>query len=315
MVRPTWRGAISFGLVNVPVQLITAVRSHTVRFRQLHGKTNNPIRQQRVDAETGDVVPFEDIVKGYEVGDERYVVVDPAELSELDPKASRLIDIEDYVDQSEIDPVYYDRAYYLVPDGETAGKPYRLLTEAMERAGRVAIARFVMREKEYLAAIRAKDGMLVLSTMHHHDEVADPADLDTDAFTTDAEVRDREVTMAEQLIASMTTEFDATAYEDRHRARVLEYLEAKADGEQVDLGGEAEDTGEVIDLMEALERSLERARDGGGDTEVAGDDYESMSRDELYDIAQQRELPGRSSMSKAQLVEALRASDADSGVA
>ena len=333
MPRPTWRGAISFGLVNVPVQLYTAVRSHDVRFRQLNKQTRQPVRQQRIDAETGDEVTYQDIVKGYEVSDGRYVVVDPDELSELDPSASRLIEILDYVDQSEIDPVYYDRAYYLAPDGETAGKPYRLLTEAMQRAGKVAVARFVMRDKEYISAIRAHDGMLVLSTMHHYDEVADPAEFGSE-IADSVEVRPREVEMAEQLIESMTTSFEPERYPDEYRQRVLEYLEAKAEGEQVEISTQKPEVGEVIDLMAALERSLDRARQGGGEEESGGqegaepaaeatapatasshDRYDEMTREQLYDLAQERDISGRSSMSKAELVAALRASDAETGAA
>jgi DNA end-binding protein Ku len=345
MARPTWRGAISFGLVSVPVQLFTAVRSHDVRFRQLHRDTKRPVRQKRVDSETGDEVAYDDLVKGYEVGEGRFVVVEPDELAELDPKASRLIDIQDYVDQSQIDPIHYDRAYYLAPDGETAAKPYKLLAQAMERAGKVAIAQFVMRGRSYLAAVRARDGLLLLSTMHYSDEVADPAHLAPEALDlTGVEVRDRELVMAEQLIESMTTEFDPDAYRDVHHERVLEYLEAKASGEQFELPAEDREGGEVIDLMAALERSLDRAR-GAGDGEAAGPgeggeeaaaddadapasradersrgagtspDYASMTRAELYDLAQERDLPGRSGMSKAELVEALQASDASAGAA
>jgi DNA end-binding protein Ku len=264
MARPTWRGAISFGLVSVPVQLYTAVRNHDVRFRQLHRETKRPVRQKRVDPETGDEVPYDDVVKGYEVADGRYVVVEPDELAELDPKASRVIEIHDYVEQQEIDPIHYDRAYYLAPDGETAGKPYRLLAEAMQRSDKVAIARFVMRGREHLAAVRARDGMLVLSTMHYADEVADPADLAPEVYDFDVEVRDRELAMAEQLIESMTTGFDPSSYHDEHRARVVEYLEAKAAGEQFELPTEEREGGEVIDLLAALERSLDRARVGDG---------------------------------------------------
>jgi DNA end-binding protein Ku len=348
MARPTWRGAISFGLVSVPVQLFTAVRSQTVRFRQLHRETKRPVRQKRVDAETGDEVAYEDIVKGYELGEGRYVVVDTDELAELDPKSSRVIDIHDYVDQAQIDPIHYDRAYYLAPDGETAAKPYKLLAAAMERSGKVAIAEFVMRGKSYLAAVRARDGMLVLSTMHYSDEVADPAELAPETLDLDGvEVRDRELVMAEQLIESMVTDFDPSAYRDRHRERLVEYLEAKASGEQFELPSDDGDGGEVIDLMAALERSLERARGGdeGADApadaaadaaaEVDADeeagagavqsaaaapagsspDYAAMTRSQLYDLAQERDLSGRSGMSKAELVEALQASDVSAGAA
>lgn len=342
MARPTWRGAISFGLVSVPVQLFTAVRSHDVRFRQLHRDTKRPVRQKRVDPDSGEEVAYDDIVKGYEAGEGRFVVVEPDELAELDPKASRLIDIQDYVDQSEIDPIHYDRAYYLVPDGETAAKPYKLLAQAMEHAGKVAIAQFVMRGRSYLAALRARNGMLVLSTMHYSDEVADPADLAPEALELEGvEVRDRELVMAEQLIESMTTEFDPDAYRDVHHERVMEYLEAKAAGEQFELPAADREGGEVIDLMAALERSLDRARgvgDSGAGEAAAGDDeapsaaaagdaddrprgggtspdYGSMTRSELYDLAQARDLPGRSGMSKAELVDALQTSDASVGAA
>jgi DNA end-binding protein Ku len=326
VARPTWRGSISFGLVNVPVQLFTAVRPQTIRFKQLHAKTNAPVRQKRVDEETGDEVAYRDIVKGYEVSEDQYVVVDPDELTALDPEASRLIDILDYVEASDIDPIFYDRAYYLAPDGEVAAKPYRLLVEAMERAQKVAIANLVMRNRAYLAAIRAQDGLLLLSTMHYHDEVADPAELEIEPAD-DVRVADREVAMAEQLIESLTTEFDPTAYRDEHRERVLAFLASKAEGEQVQIAPAERETGNVVDLVAALEQSLARARgddDGPSEREPApeprddpadGRGYEDMTRDELYDLAKDREIPGRSSLSKSELIAALTAGDRESGAA
>jgi DNA end-binding protein Ku len=360
MARPVWRGAISFGLVTVPVGLFTAVRSKDVRFRQLHARTNAPVKQRRVDAETGDEVAFDDIVKGYEVSEGSYVVVDRDELAELDPEASRSIEILDYVDQEDIDPLHYDRPYHLGPDGEHATKPYKLLTEAMEAAGKVAIARFVMRDKEHLAAVRARNGRLVLSTMHFADELVDPADLGIDEQLEGVSANEREVAMAEQLIESMSTDFEPEEYRDEHRERLIAFLEAKAEGSQVEIGeGRDEDEGEVIDLMTALERSLDRAggRDRRGSREEAdegdgagssgsgssgsggsgpsdapsdasgsagsgrrsggpgSDDYAAMTRAALYELAQERKLPGRSEMTKSELVDALRASDADAGAA
>jgi DNA end-binding protein Ku len=326
MAGPTWRGAISFGMVSVPVRLFTAVRSRDIRFRQLHRDTKRPVRQKRVDPETGEEVAYGDIVKGYEVGDARYVVVDPDELEELDPSASRNIEIHDFVEQEEIDPIHYDRAYYLAPDGETAAKPYTLLAQALGRTDKVAIAQFVMRNKEYLAAIRSHDGRLVMSTMHYSDEVTDPAEVAPDAFAVEVDVRPRELEMAEQLIASMTTGFCPTCYRNEHRERVLEYLEAKAAGDQIEVPSEDRDRGEVIDLMSALERSLDRARAGQGndaggtsdDPTSAGDttpEYEAMTRAELYELAQERDLAGRSGMTKAQLAAALRELDAEAGAA
>jgi DNA end-binding protein Ku len=319
VARATWSGAISFGLVTVPVQLFTAVRPRTLRFRQLHAVTKAPVKQKRVDTTTGEEVAYSDLVKGYEVPGGGYVVVDPDELDELAPEASRLIDIRDFVEQADIDPVYYDRPYYLAPDGEAAAKPYRLLAEAMGRSGKVAIATFVMRNKEHLAAIRAEDGLLVLSTMHHADEVLDPAELDVAGALADVEVRDREVEMAERLIDSLLTGFDPACYPDEHRARVEEYLEAKARGQDVAVPEPERETGNVVDLVAALEQSLERAkgrddrRRAGGPPPAGG--YASLSKQQLYELAQERDLPGRSSLTKDELVAALEASDADAGAA
>jgi DNA end-binding protein Ku len=322
VARATWSGAITFGLVSVPVQLFTAVRSHSVHFKQLHEGTNAPVKQKRVDAETGEEVPYDRIVKGYEVEDGRYVVVDPEELAALDPEGSRLIDIVDFVDERDIDPVYYDRAYYLSPDGEAAAKSYRLLAEAMGRAGKVAIASFVMRGKSHLAAIRARDGLLVLSTMHYADEVADPADLEVDEALGDVEIREREVAMAEQLIDSLLTSFDPTKYRDEHQERVRDFLEARAEGQEVELPEPGQASGDVVDLVAALERSLERARggDGGGSepgstARGSGSEYASMTRDALYELAQERDVPGRSGLKKQELIAALEATDDEAGAA
>lgn len=317
MADPTWRGSISFGLVNVPVELYTAVRSHTIRFKQLHRETQAPVKQKRVDTRTGDEVAYRDIVKGYEVEDGQYVIVDPDELDQLAPEASRLICIQAYVEQSEIDPVYYVRAYYLAQDGEVARPAYRLLTEAMERTDQVAIATFVMRNREYLAALRARRGLLVLSTMHYADEVVDLVDIDVDLGTS-SEPSDRELSMAEQLIGSMRADFDPQDYRDRHRDRVIEFLEAKGEGRSIDVeeGGDRS-AGNVIDLTAALERSLSRSTEasGSGGRANDGDDYDELTRSGLYELAKDRALPGRSSMSKDELISALREDDTQAGAA
>lgn len=313
MARPTWSGSVSFGLVTVPVELYTAVRQQRVRFRQLSRDTHAPVRQRLADASTGEEVARDEIVKGYELDDGRFVVIEPDELDELKPESSRLICIHAYVEQSDIDPVFYDRAYYLAPDGEIARRPYQLLTQAMERTDQVAVATFVMRNREYLAAIRARDGVLVLSTMHHAAEVMEPADLGVDPQP-GTSPSDQELAMAEQLIGSLRADFEPEAFPDRHQAKVLEYLEGKAEGRTVEVETGRADRGNVVDLMAALEQSLQRARSG---SEAGGPsaDYDAMTKSELYEIARERDVPGRSSLSKAELIEALRHQDEQADVA
>lgn len=260
MPRTIWTGAISFGLVNVPIRLFTAIRSKDIRFRQLAAEDHSRVRQKRVSEATGEEVAYSDIVKGYELSPGQYVVLTPDELESLDPEASRTIDIEDFVQLDQIDPIHFDRPYYLAPRDESAAKPYRLLAEAMERSERVAVARFVMRTKQYLAAIRAVDGILLLSTMNYADEIVSPSEIDGLEVLDGVEVKDRELEMAEQLIESLTTDFDPERYEDEYRARVLEMIEAKAQGEEIVAQAAPSDEGEVVDLMAALEESIAAAK-------------------------------------------------------
>ncbi|MGH9150034.1 MAG: Ku protein [Acidimicrobiales bacterium] len=260
MPRPIWTGSISFGLVNVPVKLFSAVSQKDVRFHQLHATDNARIRQQRVCSADGEEVPFDQIVKGYEVAPDRYVVVDPAELEAFDPKATHTIDIEEFVDLDQIDPIYFDRPYYLAP-GERAGKPYRLLLDAMERAHKVAIARFVMRTKQYLAAVRPMDGVLVCSTMLFADEVVAHKGLEG-LDEADMEVSDRELAMAEQLIASLVSErFEPEKYRDTYRDLVRELIERRAAGELVSAPAAEPAPAAVVDLMAALEASVKAAKE------------------------------------------------------
>ncbi len=209
MPRSIWSGAISFGLVNVPIKLYSAVSKKTVRFHQLHGETGTRIQQRRVDPSTGEEVSYDDIVKGYEIGKDRYVVITPDELDSLDPEKTRTIEIEDFVEESEIDPLYYDHPYYLAP-ATGAEKPYRLLLDAMAQAGRVAIARVVIRNKEQLVAIRPAGEALTMSTMNFADEVVSPDAIEEIAAEEDgkAKATQRELDMAEQLIDSLTSDFD-----------------------------------------------------------------------------------------------------------
>ncbi len=315
MPNAIWTGSISFGLVSVPVKLYTAVRSHDIGFHQYSKETGARIRYRKVDEDTGEEVDYADIVKGWDPGDGRLVLVDRDELADLDPDKSELLDIEDFVDLDEIDPVYYDKPYNVVPAGEAAAKAYRLLVEAMQRTNKVAIGSFVLRSKQHLVALRARDGLLVLSTMRFHDEVVEPREIEGTELVEEAELRDRELTMAEQLIESLTAEFDPTSYRDEHHERTLEFLHAKAEGEEFAAAPERE-RGRVIDLTQALEASLGRDSSGGDDGgtgtaegAASDEDYGALTKHELYELAQERSIEGRSAMSKDELVDALRASD------
>jgi DNA end-binding protein Ku len=256
MPRSMWSGAISFGLVNVPVKLYSAVSRKTVRFHQLNGKTGHRVAQKRVDSATGDEVNYEDIVKGYELTKDRYVVITPDELETLDPEKSRTIDIEDFVDLADIDPVYYDHPYYLVPD-KGATKAYGLLLNAMEQSGKVAVARVVLRSKEHLVAIRPAPGnVLTMETMLFADEVVAPEELDDLPEGKELKASDRELTMAQQLIDSLSSDFEPGKYRDEYREKVLELIERKASGEEIAVQPEAPEPKKVPDLMAALEASL-----------------------------------------------------------
>jgi DNA end-binding protein Ku len=257
--RPIWSGAISFGLVNVPVKLFSAVSSKDVRFHQLDGKSKSRIRQKRVSAVTGEEVPFDDIVKAYEIAPDNYVTITPEELETLDPKATKTIDIEDFVDLDQIDPVYYERPYYLVPD-KGGQKAYALLRNAMRESNKVGIARVVLRTKQYLAAIRPKDDALVMETMLFADEV-NPLD-ELDLPGPDVDVTEREEKMARSLIDSLTTDFEPDKYRDEYRERVLELIEQKASGQEIVVEEAAEEAPRVVDLMAALEASLAAVKAG-----------------------------------------------------
>jgi DNA end-binding protein Ku len=268
MARSIWRGAISFGLVNVPVKLYSAVSKKTVRFNQLHESDNSRIQLKRFCADEDQEVPFEEIVKGYEISPGRYVVITPEELENLDPKKTRSIDIEDFVDLDEIDPLFYEHPYYLAPD-TGAAKPYKLLLEALRETNKVAIARVVIRSKEYLTAIRPAGNVLTMETMLFADELIDPGDLD-ELPDEDVRATEREVDMARQLIESLATGFDPTKYRDEYRERVLDLIERKASGEEVAIPAEPEAPAAVPDLMAALEASLAAAKGGKEKLEAAG---------------------------------------------
>jgi DNA end-binding protein Ku len=271
MPRAVWSGSISFGLVNIPIKLFNSVSRKGVSFNQIDSRTGSRIKMQRVSAADGTEVPYEAIVKGYELSPDRYVLIEPEELDALDPEATHTIDIEEFISLDEIDPIFYDAAYYVAPVKGTE-KPYALLVRAMEQENKVAIARFVMRTKQYLAALRPKDGKLLISTMVYADEII-PAEEISDLDGVDAiEVSDRELAMAKQLIDSLTSEFAPDRFRDEYRDKVLELIEQKAAGVEtiVEAPAAVEET-KVVDLLAALEASVKDARAARKRHPAAGD--------------------------------------------
>jgi DNA end-binding protein Ku len=256
--RAIWSGTISFGLVSVPVKLFPATEQKDIRFHQFKEGTKQRIRNKRVSEDTGREVDYEDIVKGYEVDKGRFAVVTPEELQGVAPEKTRTIEIEDFVDLEDIDPIYFEKTYYLAPEDDAGAKrAYALLLKAMEDQGKVAIGRFVMRTKEYLAAIRPMDGILALETMYFADEIREPSEVEN--VPVRARVDDRQLKMAKQLIGSLASDWDPKRYHDEYRERVLKLIRDKAKGKEVVLP-EARSAAKVSDLMEALRQSIEETK-------------------------------------------------------
>ena len=262
MPRPVWTGTISFGLVAIPVKLFHAVRRQSVSFNQLDDRTMARIKYRKVSALDGEEVPDDHIVKGYEVSKDRYIVVDPDELEPFMPAATKTVDLEEFVDLEEIDPVFYDSAYYVAPGSNP--KPYVLLARAMEESNKVGIGRFVMRNKQYVAAIRAEEGRLVMSTLAYADEVLDPATIDELKELDDVDVSSKEIAMAESLVDSLTAAFDPAKYRDEYREQVLDLIDMKASGEAFELPEVEAEKPKVVDLMAALEASVAKAKEARG---------------------------------------------------
>jgi DNA end-binding protein Ku len=276
-MRSIWSGAVSFGLVNIPVKLYTAVREERLAFHLLHDQDKVRLKQKMVCPEDGKEVHREHMVRGYEISPDHYVIIQDSELEAAAPKSSRVIELQDFVDLSSIDPVYYDRAYYLAPQ-QRAEKAYRLLVEAMEKTGKVGIAKFTMRNKEYLAALRPVDGVICLETMHFADEVT-PAEKIEDA-PRKLKVDERELNVAEKLIESLADDFKPEKYHDEYREHVMELIRKKSHGQEVVTRPQKETGKETraADLMAALEASLAKARQRGIEREPA---EESPRRTEL----------------------------------
>jgi DNA end-binding protein Ku len=254
MARPLWSGSLSFGLVNVPVQLFSAVRDQSLHFRQLHEKDGSPIETRRFCSKEDEAVSFDQVGHGYEPDDGKQVVLTDEELATAAPRKTRTIDVEAFVDLTEVDPIYFDHPYVLLPQGDAEGtrRAYRLLVEVMEQTERAALGRFVMRTKEYLVAVRVRDGLLSLTTMRFHDEVRPTKDIPGGGRKPAKEKLDQAVA----LIEAMSEDWDPGRYEDRYRERLLDVIKRKKKGTHITVPDDEDEPEPIPDLMEALERSL-----------------------------------------------------------
>ncbi|MEV7452323.1 Ku protein [Streptomyces nigra] len=339
MARAIWTGVITFGLVSVPVGLYTATQDHTLHFHQLQRGTFDRIRNRRVNERTGEEVSPDDIVKGFEIADGEYVVIEPEELDAIAPGRSRTIEISDFVDLDEIEPVYFARTYYLAPRGEEHLKVYELLRAALEKANRIGVATFVMRGKQYLTALRAEEKVLMLQTLHWADEVRDPT-RELPQLPEHRAGSGKELDMALQLVDALSGPWDPTRYHDTYEEKVRELVRAKAEGQEIAPAEEPPSATNVVDLMEVLQGSIDRARSGRGKTPPAGrtrsaakqskpaskrskstsapkssarkspaapkkSELRELSKAELYERATAQEIPGRSRMSRQELIDAL----------
>jgi DNA end-binding protein Ku len=313
MPRSLWTGSISFGLVNVPVALYSAVRDLDIHFRQLHEKDGAPIETRRFCSEEDKEVPFEAIGHGYEEDGEDPVVLTDEDLAAAAPRKTRTIDIEAFVDVPDVDPMYFDHPYFLAPVGDAEGnlRAYRLLVKVMESTDRAALGRFVLRSKEYLVLVRVRDERLTLTTMLFHDEVRTTKGIDTGGRKSPKAQLDAAV----QLVEALAVDWEPERYRDCYRERLLAVIERKRKGRKITAPEPAREAGPTPppDLMDALKASLERVRtgegfdrsaDGDGDGDGVGN-LEDLSRDELYERAQKEDVRGRSSMSRKELIEAL----------
>lgn len=323
MARPIWTGSISFGLVNVPVKLFSATSSHNVSFHQLDAKSGSRIRYKRVAEETGEEVSWDDIVKGYEVSRGEYVTITGEELESVQPTRTRSIEIDEFVELDEIDPIVWNKTYYLAPQEDVnAERPYALLMRAMEETGKVAVGRFVMRSKEYLVTIRPMKSVLALETMYFADEVRSLSEVE--GAPVKAEPNKKELEIAEQLIASLSGKWEHKKYRDTYTDEVMGLIERKAKGEKIKVSPRKEEPDRVVDLMQALKRSLE-ARKGSGAAGGNGangakgsngkkrrsnghakDDLGALTKKDLLERAAKADIGGRTKMKKDELIAALQ---------
>jgi DNA end-binding protein Ku len=326
MAKAIWTGSLSFGLVNVPVGLYSATEDRSIHFNQFRSGTSERIRNKRVSEQSGEEVAYADIVKGYDLGGGEYVILTPEELASVAPGPSRTIEVTDFVELAEIDPIYFDRPYFLAPHGKTGDRAYELLRRVMDETNKVAIGTFVMREKQYLVAIRPEQAALVLETLLFADEVRDPVK-EIEVLPVQATFEEREVEMAKLLIDSMTTAWKPESYADTYRERVEDLIDQKRQGAVVVSEGPRAEPAPVVDLLAALQASVSAARGRSGGhaegTEVeavsktaaparersrphaVGDKSATPSRTELLRQAAELGVSGRSKMSRQELEQAV----------
>ena len=305
MARPVWSGVRSLGLVTVPVELYPAVSDHTIHFHQFERGTSDRIRNRRVNERTGDEVAQDEIVKGYDLGGGDHVLVEPDELDEIAPERSKRVDIEQFVELAEIDPWFFDKTYWLKPAKEDFAKAYGLLLKAMDRSEKAGIAKFVLRGKEYLAAIRAGSDVMVLNTLHFAADLREPKDA-LGGLPDLPKPRDRELDMALALVDEMTAPWRPEEYRDTYTERVEELIKAKKAGKEITHEEEPEPSADVVDLFEALSRSVQDRK--GGKKKTKQPDLSELSKSDLDELARERNVKGRSKMNRAQLEKALKAS-------
>jgi DNA end-binding protein Ku len=308
MPRTLWNGSLSFGLVNVPVQLLSAARDLDYHFHELHEKDGAGIEQRRFCSEEDVEVMWEEVAHSYDL-DGKQVIVTDEELASVEPRKTRTIDIEAFVRLEDVDPIYFDHPYFLAPAGESEGtlRAYSLLVEVMGRTERIALGRFVMRTKEYLAAVRARKGALLLTTMRFNDEVRPTKPVPTGG----KKPSKKQVDQAVALIEALSTDWDPTRYEDCYRERLRRVIESKRKRRKIEAPEPEKEPAPVPDLMEALQQAVENARAGRdvrSQPEEDGDgEPDGMTKEELLERAQKEKIPGRTKMSKTELVEALAA--------
>lgn len=336
MARPVWSGTLTFGLVSLPVQMFTATDSHTVRFHQLQRGTSDRVRNKRVNERTGEEVPLDEIVKAFDAGDE-YVLVEPDELEDIAPGRSKVLEITGFVDLREVQPIFFDKTYYLGPKGKEYTKVYALLQKALSEADSAGIATFVMRNHQHLVAVKAEAGLLTLHTLHWADEIRDPRQ-EIDNLPGKTKVTDRELKMARQLVDSLRIEWKPEDFHDTYQEQVTTLIEAKRTGKTVEKAEPPAESTNVVDLMDALQASVDRAkkpkgrgskpsatnkpsqptdirdaaakrrsgRTGKRTGKTRGPSLDSLTKAELYRRATDAAVQGRSSMNREELLDALR---------